>query len=89
MEIKVVKRNKFGGKFIEEPEERKVFREKCKSRRLGCLCDKGCYFDYNDRCKQLCRVHGCLPKTYCKRMKAWDKKHGIGDYLIYDKDFDK
>ena len=90
MEIKVVKRSHYGVKFIEEPEERRVFREKCKSRILGCLCKKGCYFDYNDKiAKCLYRVHGCLPKTYCKRMKAWDKKHGIGDYFIYDKDFDR
>ena len=88
MEIKVVKRNKWGVKFIEEPEERKVFREKCKSRKIG-LCEKGEHFDYYDKAmKCMCRVHGCLSKTSCKRMKTWDKKHGLEDYCIYDKDID-
>lgn len=85
-----IKKNRWGHKFIVEPIERIKFREKCKSLELGCLCKKGCYFDYYDKAmKCMCRVHGCLPKTPCQRMKAWDKKHGIGDYLIYDKDFDR
>lgn len=72
VEFKVLKKNQYGHRWILEPKERIKFREKCKSNKLGTLCEKGykCYVDGGV-------LYGCTPDVSCPRLRAWDKKHGL------------
>lgn len=72
IEFKVLKKNKYGHRFILEPKERIKFREKCKYNKLGTMCDKGykCYVDGGV-------LTGCTANVNCPRLDAWDKRHGL------------
>lgn len=75
--FKVVKRNKYGHKWIEEPIERVKYRNRCNHSRYG-LCDEGYNtFEYDSKLKVLSALIGCTPDVDCPRMIAWDKKHGL------------
>ena len=72
VEFKVLRKNKWGHRFILEPKERIRFRKKCKYNKLGTLCDKGyeCHVDGGV-------LLGCTPDVSCPRLRMWDKKHGL------------
>lgn len=68
----VVKRNRFGHLWIEEPVERIKFREGCKHNRLLTLCKKG-YLCYEKDGALI----GCTPNVSCPRLRSWDTRHGL------------
>lgn len=72
IDFKVLRKNKYGHRFILEPKERIKFREKCKHNKLGCICEKGyeCLTKYGV-------LGGCTPDVDCPRMMVWDKRHGL------------
>lgn len=72
VEFKTLRKNKYGHRFILEPEERIKFRERCKYNELGTLCDKG--YECHDGDGVLI---GCTPGVICPRVLAWDKRHGL------------
>lgn len=72
VEFKVLRKNRYGHRFILEPRERIKFREKCKYNKCKTLCDK--HYD--------CHVEGgvligCTPNVLCPRVLAWDRQHGL------------
>ena len=76
--FKVVKRNKYGVKWIEEPPQRFEFREKCKYQGKVGNCEKQYYAEgYDERNKQMYFLGGCTPDVNCPRLKAWDTRHGL------------
>lgn len=85
IEFKVIKKNKYGHRFILEPKERIKFREKCKYNKLGCMCEKG----YGCLIKDGVLI-GCTPDVCCPRMMAWDKRHGLEKpYTMVENEFPK
>ena len=77
VQFKVVRKNKYGHRWIEEPPERVRFRNKCKYQRLGCICDKGysTYVGHADGSMGI--LIGCTPDVSCPRLKRWDTMHGL------------
>ena len=76
--FKVVKRNKYSVKWIEEPPQRFEFREKCKYQGKVGNCEKQYYAEgYDERNKQMYFLGGCTPDVNCPRLKAWDTRHGL------------
>lgn len=90
IEWKVVKKNRYGHRWIEEPVERSEFRMKCKHRDEFGFCRKGygCYETHNSRHVVDTFRLGCSESVKCcTRLLAWDKKHGIEKpYTIVDRD---
>jgi hypothetical protein len=83
IDFKVLKKNKYGHRFILEPKERIKFREKCKYNKLGCMCEKGydCLIENGV-------LIGCTPDVCCPRMMAWDKRHGLEKpYTMVENEF--
>ena len=70
--FKVLRKNKYGHRWILEPKERIRFRERCKHHQLFGSCEKGydCYADGGV-------LLGCTPDVSCPRCRAWDKRHGL------------
>ena len=78
IKLRIIRKNKYGNRWIEEPIERIAFRDKCKYQRLGCLCDKHyyCYIPDNNP-SGTAILNGCTPNVICPRMKRWDTVHGL------------
>lgn len=76
IEWKVVKKNRYGHRWIEEPVERTAFRKKCKHRDRfgGCALN---YYCHEMDGKALCFLAGCTPNVGCPRLARWDKRNGI------------
>lgn len=72
IEFKVLRKNKYGHRFILEPKERIKFRKQCKHRDRFGGCEKGyeCYIQGGV-------LLGCTPDVSCPRCRAWDKRHGL------------
>ena len=86
VEWKVVKKNRWGHRFIEEPVERIAYRKKCKHNGLfGCNKGYRCY-EANNRKRILDTVIvGCTPNVDCPLLSRWDKRHGLeGSYTILE-----
>ncbi|MBQ7462454.1 MAG: hypothetical protein IJS63_09420 [Bacteroidaceae bacterium] len=79
IEFRVVIRNRYGHRWIEEPLERVAFRNKCKHQMLGCLCEKGykCYVADNPRHIVDGVIIGCTPNVSCPRLRWWDSFYGL------------
>lgn len=78
IDFHVIRRNKWGYKWIEEPKEREDFRNKCKYQKLGCLCEKGYgTYGYDIKSKEGYCLIGCTPDVNCPRLKRWDTLHGL------------
>ncbi len=77
--LNVVRRNRYGHRWIEEPVERVAFRMKCKHIKMGCICEKNyfCIEQYDKRKGILAHLHGCTPNVDCPRLHRWDKKNGL------------
>ena len=74
--FKVISTNKFGHRFIEEPNERILFRMKCKHLELGNFCKKD-YFAYTEEGGRAVRLEGCTAGVKCPRLQRWDRRHGL------------
>ena len=72
VEFKILKKNKYGHRFILEPKERIKFRKRCKYNKLSTCCDKG--YECSEDGSVLI---GCTPDVICPRVLAWDKRHGL------------
>lgn len=78
--FKVVKRNKYGVKWIEEPPQRFEFREKCKYQGKVGNCEKQYYAEgYDERNKQMYFLGGVyarceLPSIKSMGHKTWAKE---------------
>ena len=78
IEFKVVKRNRYGHKWIEEPQERIEFRNKCKHRtKFGCENGYKCYTANNPQHIIDAVVIGCTPNVSCPRLRWWDSYYGL------------
>jgi hypothetical protein len=75
----IVKHNRYGHRWIEEPSERVAFREKCKYIKMGCACEKGysCIEQFEKKKGILAELFGCTPNVDCPRLRRWDKKNGL------------
>ena len=76
IDFRVIKKNRYGHRWIKEPEEREKFRGKCKHQELGCICKKH-YYSMEMHGKELVHVGGCSPNVYCPRLRRWDTMHGL------------
>ena len=77
---KVVRRNRWGHRWIEEPAEREAFRRKCRHRDMFGGCAKGCYAMTANNPKHVIDafVPGCTAGVECcSRLHAWDRRHGL------------
>jgi len=72
IKFKVLRKNKYGHRFILEPKERIKFREKCKYNEGYSSCKKNykCYVDHGV-------LLGCTSNVDCPRCHNWDKRHGL------------
>ena len=78
IKFKVIKRNRYGHKWIEEPEERVAFRERCKHHdKFGCKKHYHCEVQFDKRRGIIAWLLGCTPDVSCPRLKRWDTMHGI------------
>lgn len=91
-EWNVVKKNRYGHRWIEEPVEREEFRKKCKHRGQFGFCEKGygCHETHNRKRVVDTFVGGCTPSVECcERLYRWDKRHGLQKpYTIVDREGD-
>ena len=78
---RVVRRNRWGNRWIEEPAERVAFRRKCKHRDMFGGCAKGCYqLAASQNLKGIIDafIPGCTAGVeFCPRLHAWDRRHGL------------
>lgn len=76
--FKVVKRNKYGVKWIEEPPQRFEFREKCKYQGKVGNCEKQYYAEgYDERNKQKRRIsYGKSSGRDKRRASHTDERQG-------------
>lgn len=82
IQFKVLRKNRYGCRFILEPKERIWFRKRCKYNKVG-FCDKHykCYVDGGV-------LLGCTPDVSCPRLRTWDKRHGLEHpYTIVENEY--
>ena len=72
IKFRIIRKNRYGNRWIEEPIERIEFRDKCKHQYLGCLCKQHYYCYVPEGI-----LNGCTPNVACPRMKLWDTMHGL------------
>ena len=76
-EWKVLKKNRYGHRWIEEPTEREAFRKKCPHLTMfGCGKHLGCLEAHNPKRIIDTFVAGCAPAVQdCDRLHRWDRRH--------------
>ncbi|MBQ7156669.1 MAG: hypothetical protein IJR86_02575 [Bacteroidaceae bacterium] len=79
IEFRIVKRNRYGHRWIEEPLERVAFRNSCKHQDRFGGCGKGCHCDVADNPMHIVDgvLFGCTPNADCSRLRWWDSFYGL------------